>query len=44
MNKAIINITADSKRLNEGSLLRMIGKSLYFTLLLFTLTLYPNAM
>ena len=27
MNKAIINITANSKRLNERSLLRMIGKN-----------------
>ena len=27
MNKAIINITADSKRLNERSLLRMIGEN-----------------
>jgi len=27
MNKAIINITADSKRLNERSLLRMLGKN-----------------
>ena len=34
MNKAIINITADSKRLNERSLLRMIGENpvLYTTL------------
>ena len=27
MNKAIINITADTKRLNERSLLRMIGEN-----------------
>ena len=26
MNKAVINITANSKRLNEGSLLRMLGE------------------